>query len=303
MPQMKSPERYTEEIHALGPQFDYLSALFRKDIGPNGEGVTHFDEFSADFWRRNTYGNALIRLRQLTENNFLVIETLGLLAVVRYIFELSVWLLLFEKDFRYCLVYYRELLKTQLRYHKDTAKHLEREIKLLNDFEAEEKLGHEKVRAENTSLPDASREMDLVSTLIDAQAARCFAIYLDEARSNGYGHQSHLVKNQAIPRTQAVIEELKQKILELEAGVSQDVQPFFSLKKWEWRGMSEKAGILQEYDYIYCYASKLLHATPVSITTDEKNLERVETCMFLRYILVKMLDIIHLSHSQPEACR
>ncbi len=48
--------------------------------------------------RRNTYGDALIRLRQLTDNNFQFIETLGLLAVARYVFELSVWLLLFDKD-------------------------------------------------------------------------------------------------------------------------------------------------------------------------------------------------------------
>lgn len=71
-------------------------------------------------------------------------------------------------------------------------------------------------------------------------------------------------------------------------------------KKWQWRGMSEEAGILDEHDYIYSFASKLLHATPASITTDQKNLERPEVCMFLRYIYVKMLEIADLAHAQPE---
>ena len=70
--------------------------------------------------------------------------------------------------------------------------------------------------------------------------------------------------------------------------------------RWQWRGMADKAGILHEYDYIYSYASKVLHATPASLTTDQKNLEMSEVYIFLRYIHVKMLEILDLAYAQPE---
>ncbi|MDB6088299.1 MAG: hypothetical protein JWN85_1083 [Gammaproteobacteria bacterium] len=66
--------------------------------------------------------------------------------------------------------------------------------------------------------------------------------------------------------------------------------------------MARVAGIEDEHDYIYSCASKLLHATPASLTTDYKNLEPKEICQFLRYIHVKMLEIADLASSQPE-CR
>lgn len=64
--------------------------------------------------------------------------------------------------------------------------------------------------------------------------------------------------------------------------------------------MAETARIKDEHDYIYSYASRLVHATPVSITTDQKNLELDEVCIFLRYIKVKLLEIIDLARLQPE---
>ena len=98
----KSAEEYVQAIGGLRAKFETVSPRFRAHLAAGGE--SEFDKFWADSVRRNTYGNALVRLRLLIENNFHVIETLGLLAVTRYIFELSIWLLLFEKDIRYCLV-------------------------------------------------------------------------------------------------------------------------------------------------------------------------------------------------------
>ncbi|RME56494.1 hypothetical protein D6779_10540 [Candidatus Parcubacteria bacterium] len=51
----------------------------------------------------------------------------------------------------------------------------------------------------------------------------------------------------------------------------------------------------REYDYLYSFASKLLHATPASITTDQKNLEVQEMELFLKYINVTIGDILALA--------
>ncbi len=50
-----------------------------------------------------------------------------------------------------------------------------------------------------------------------------------------------------------------------------------------------------EYDFIYLFASLLMHATPVSITTDQKNLEPEEMRAFLKYIRVRVADITEMA--------
>jgi hypothetical protein len=48
------------------------------------------------------------------------------------------------------------------------------------------------------------------------------------------------------------------------------------------------------YEFLYSYVSRLLHATPASVTTDHKNLEPEEITMFLRYIHGALLDTLDL---------
>lgn len=289
---------YIEKIRGLGATFDRLAETFRKDI--DDPGAT-FDKYSGDDWRRNTFGNALVRLRQITENNFHVVETLGLVAAARYIFELSVWLILFEKDSRYCLIYYRELLATQFRYYQDVLAQLQREVELLKRFE---KLDDHSTVAKSVGTQPASAKLygELVRKAmdhLDAEASKHFSMYLDDAKTNGYGFQAHLLEKKAVPRVESSIAQLEQEKLEFEKNVPKNVRDLVK-GKWEWRAMSRVAGIVDEHDYIYTCASKLLHATPASLTTDYKNLEPKEICQFLRYIHVKMLEIADIASSQPE---
>jgi hypothetical protein len=66
--------------------------------------------------------------------------------------------------------------------------------------------------------------------------------------------------------------------------------------KWQWKQMAQEVGLADEYDYVYSYCSKLLHATPASITTDQKNLKLAEIVVFLKYIDVKILDMLELAN-------
>jgi hypothetical protein len=291
---------YIEKIRGLAATFDRLAGAFRADID---DPEATFDKYSMDDWRRNTFGNALVRLRQITENNFHVVETLGLLAVARYIFELSVWLILFEKDRRYCLIYYRELLATQLRYYQDVLAQLHREIDLLRRFEKLD--DHWNIaKSVGTETTSAKRYGEMLRTAmhqVDAEASKHFSMYLDDAKTNGYGLQADLVEKKAVPEVESSVEKIEQEKREFEMNVPRNVRELVK-GKWEWRAMSRVAGIVDEHDYIYSCASKLLHATPASLTTDSKNLEPKEVGQFLRYVYVKMLEIADLASSQPE-CR
>ena len=276
--------------------FERLAAAFRSDIRIH-------DKFSADEWRRNAFGNVLIRLLQITENNFHVIETISLVATARYIFELSVWLLLFQKDTRYGLIYYRELIATQLKYWQDMLAQLHREIELLKKFE---KLDDPSNLVQSLSNSGATAEqygnmIREAMSRVDAEAGKHFSIFLDQAQTNGYGFQAHRVETQAIPQVASSIAQVEQEKSEFEKNVPTDARDLVK-GKWEWRRMAGLAGIQDEHDYIYTSASKLLHATPSSLTTDYKNLEPQEIALFLRYIHVKMLEIADLALRQPE-CR
>ncbi|MFQ1055550.1 hypothetical protein ACFX2V_10960 [Gilliamella apicola] len=59
--------------------------------------------------------------------------------------------------------------------------------------------------------------------------------------------------------------------------------------------MAKAVGIDDEYSFIYSFTSKLLHAALASITTEQKNFTSEEATIFLKYIHIKIRDIIKLS--------
>jgi hypothetical protein len=98
---------------------------------------------------------------------------------------------------------------------------------------------------------------------VDAEASRHFSIYLDNARINGYSFQAYLVEKKAVPQVEDAIKKIDEELREYDKRVPQDVKNLVK-GRWQWRGMADKAGIVYEHDYIYSYASKLLHAISVS---------------------------------------
>ncbi len=300
MQERSKTEEYIVKIKALRDPLDKLAQLFRVD--PQTGRELPFDKFSSNDWRRNTFGNALVRLRQFVENNFYYIETMGLLAVVRYVFELSVWLRLFQKDSRYSLIYYRELINSQRKFYADTLAHLRREIELLNSFAERDKEESDQVLHNSKQINSAMEFGDLLRNAmdrVDAEASRHFSIYLDDAKINGYSFQANLIEKKVVPKAELAISQIDAELREYEKRIPENVKKLVN-GRWQWRGMADKAGIMHEHDYIYSYASKLLHATPASLTTDQKNLEILEICIFLRYIYVKILEIMDMAQSQPE---
>ncbi len=293
----KYRERIAElvrQIKGLHPRLEIAAKAFRE--GRNSEH--YFDKWTATHWCVNAYGNALIRLRILVEQNFEFIETIGLLAVARYVFEISVWLRLLKSDSRFGMIYYRELLECQLRYYKDTVGHYVREVQLLQKFEQDEAYRHSAVltsfkagEIDKNNVNDAVRSaMEEVDTI----AGRSFSVFCEDAKVNGYGFQAHLVEEKAIPQIQHYIHDIEQELAEFHRRVPTDINDLVK-GRWQWRQMAERVGISDEHDYIYAHASKLTHATPASLTTDAKNLELPEVFIFLRYIHTKLLEALHLA--------
>lgn len=242
----------------------------------------------------------MVRLRLFAENNFTVIETMGVVAAARYIFELAVWLRLFQLERLYGLVYFDQLLATQEKFYKDTLKQLRAEVEWLKALEGKEAASHREALLTAGKSISASRAIDVVSKLgsvstqLDSEAARRFSLYADDARKNGYGFQAFLVESKAVPKVEQAVTAIaaERQAFNLRAAASiRHIRP----DRWQWRTMADRVGRVQEYDYLYSYASKLLHATPASITTDQKSLEEPELILFLSYISVTMTDLCILA--------
>ncbi len=283
----------TKKIKDYQPILDKTAQQFRtKKI------VNDFDKWNHESWCFSVFGDGLVRLRLFTEQNFNFIETMSIVAVARYIFELSVWVHLFKLDKQYGLVYYAQLLDTQQRYWKDELGQIKREIALLEDFERHEQdaLNDLFNQFKVINDPEKLNQMQkLIYEDIDKKASRHFSIYIEKAKTNGYGFQAHILRKKLIPKIELSISQVNSEIAAFDVKISHVVKNL-NKGKWQWKQMAQKVGLTDEYEYIYTFSSKLLHATPASITTDHKNLEPSEIVVFLKYIDVKIEDILEIAN-------
>ncbi len=289
-------QRLVNSIRARRSSLDALSRQLRTPSILAG-----FDKWNHNSWCISVAGDSLVRLRPVPEQNFNLVETIGVVAVARYTFELSVWLRLFAPDRRYGLVYFDQLLTTQQRFYEDTLAQVQREVAWLRSFGQKEASSHDKLlRDFDAAAANAGEAQKLVSALssisaeIDAEAARRFSMYAEAARINGYDFQAYLVETKAVAPVQQALADIAAERDRFESEVAPEIKALRP-DRWQWRQMAQKVGRADEYDYLYSFASKLLHATPTSITTDQKNLEVQEIELFLKYIDVTIGDVLALA--------
>jgi len=282
------------KIKALQPEFEQLSNSYRIKIREEESRSPAGPIYSGRYWRFVAYCDALVRIRILTERNFLFLETFGLLSMTRYLLELTVWMKLLEQDERYGLLYNRMLLVDNQSYYQRLVEQLQREIAFLNRCDSMEKAKREAL-TQSTDQNESDREnissaWKAIGEEVDEIAANQFSMYSDDAVTNGYSFQAYLVEKKAMPVAQEGLDEAEVALAQFDqngmAALS-EIRP----KKWNWSEMSTKVGMADEYEFIYSYTSRMLHATPISLTTDQKSLEDVEVYVMLRYCAVKMNEV------------
>lgn len=264
-----------QEIQKLKPQVEKATFTYR------GNGAREFDEFNPRYWCDTAFGDALVRVRQFIEQNFLLIEPMGLMAVTRYMVELSIWLNLFRLDERYGLVYYYQLIDTQLKYYKDTESFLQAEIRTLREMEEFENKTTEAGATDSSVDPDAI-------------CARKFLIFSEDAKTRGFSFQRYLVETKKLPQIRDSADQIQSKLKQFRKEVPKEVLALIP-DRWNWKTLAIKTDLVGEYNYIYTQSSKLLHATPSSLTTDQKNLQKEEIYIYLRYFRVKVQDLLDIS--------
>ncbi len=265
------------------------------------EMMYNFNKHCPQAWCQAVMGDSLVRLRLFIEQSFNHIETLGIVAVSRYLFELSVWLYLFQLDSRYGFVYYKQLIETQRKFYSDSLKQINQEIKLLRSFEKEEAEEQTAILKTNMPTEEKINRIKILGQKIDVKAARKFSIYAESAKYNGYGYQADLIEKKIKTQIEIAIKELELDELDFKKNKSPKISDLTGSKgRWQWKTMAGIVDLDTEYEYIYTYTSKLLHATPASISTNQKTLALEEILMFLKYIDIKIIDILTLAQNYPQ---
>ena len=292
------------KIRALQPEFEQLSNLYRIKIREEESTSPSGPIYSGRYWRFVAYCDALVRIRILTERNFQYLETFGLLSMTRYLLELTVWMKLLEQDDRFGLLYNRMLLVDNQSYYQKLVDQLRREVAFLNSCDSLEKAKREALlKPSEPSLASQkliSSAWKAIEDEVDELAANKFSLYSDDAVTNGYSFQAYLVEKKAVPNAQEGLNEATAAIVEFDKNALSaigEIRP----KKWKWSDMSTKVGMAEEYEFIYAYTSRMLHATPISLTTDQKSLEEVEVYTMLRYCAVKMAEVFDVAQKQLNA--
>ncbi|MFO1118249.1 MAG: hypothetical protein U1E28_21480 [Beijerinckiaceae bacterium] len=284
------------EIAALQPRLVRVIDALRirdRDAFPEVNAQTFAD--SVEYMRFMAFLQASIKLRIMVEQNFSFLHTFSVLATTRYVLELLIWFRLLIKDANtYGYFFYAFTTVDQVNYLESQIREFKREISFFRDLDSTEKDQHETVLSSIRGMggkldPIAINEsMDMVSAEIDRAARRNFSIHFEEAKYNGFGFQAALIEAQALPQLE--------RELESQNSVRDSLKDRFPKwpKKWNWKIEAANAGLSEQFDFIYGYTSRLLHAHPGSFNTDQKNLEVSEMVLFLDFVYVSMLEMIEI---------
>jgi hypothetical protein len=233
------------------------------------------------------------------------VETLGVLAVTRYVFELAVWLRALAQDSRYGLTYCFQIIDKQIRYYEDFVKRMEHEIALLQQLGEEESAEVDATIKAVLNKSDTDNTKALAALLrkieseTDRKARRNFCMYADQAKTNGHRFQAFLIEKQVLPKLHAQLQECRRERAKRLASITGRPPVGTKWEKqeqsWKWKEQAAAVGMADQFEFIYSFTSRLLHATPVSLTTNQKLLEPEEMQLFLEYIYISILDIVDLA--------
>ncbi len=256
--------------------------------------------FSMEYWLALSMFDSLTRVRNLIENNFTVIETLGVLSLTRYTLELVIQLKRIDIDPTFAIVYAHEVIEQQVEHHKKMVEHLKSEIALYRRLAERETAEHKKTLKDVVSEQKLGSNSALAKTIVDAMQTTSFAIdeelatsltlYSEDAKVYGFSFQAHRLETQALPQLLTAVSENEQSLAEFD----KQWRTTLSQKKYmvnKWNKRAEQVEMMAQYDFIYSYTSRLLHATPVSISTKQQCLQDGEILLFFKYVYAEFLWI------------
>lgn len=293
---------YKDKINKIVQEIKNQQAVFNNLVKHFNIGIkiNSFEKYNMEQWCHTAFKDSLVKVGIIAESNFNSIESFSLVSTARYICELNIRLTLIVQDSRYGLVYYGQLINDQIGYWKSLKEQLEREIIFLQHLELDERKMLAQRIAELKTISDEKIKLGKANILakdvlkiFDDKASRKFSIHAEHAKKNGFGFQAHLIKNQQLKKVTSCLNSVQNEKKLYESSVQNEIIKL--TKGWNWKDKARETNTLDEYEFIYTFTSRMLHATPANISTNFKQLSDQEMIIFLKYIKVKFNDISKLS--------
>lgn len=229
--------------------------------------------------------------------------SMELLAMARNIFETLVWLKLFGIDLQFGLVFYARFLDQQ---NETQVKHIEKIEQEAELFETCSDLDNDALSSALNAALGSGVGADAIESarvqrkseacILDDQARREFTIYAAAAKFNGYAYQAHLIRTKALPEHREMLSKIKEHMVRFEADRDTLLSGRYRAManwdvRWNWKERAKEVGLLRQYDFLYGYTSRLLHAMPMNLIT-ESTLSTDERILMLEYLYVAMRDAL-----------
>lgn len=304
-------EDIKERINALILEIGGLNSFISENISQFNDKIKRIefkDEYTyskSEYWILIIFRDTFLKLKNILDQNFKYIETMGLLAVTRYVFETLVWSRLLDNDMRYGLVHYSHLIDAQIKHYEENLKKVSDEIGLFEALAKEENTRIDNAvqkifeKGSNTLDPKSGQSQIIQEIMkeTDRKARLSFCIYGDDAKVNGYGFQAYLLKKQMVEKIRNFAQEVREERIRFDKNCSGEILKL-AQKRWKWNEQAKKVGMLEQYEFLYSFTSRLLHSTPVSRTTNQKDLELQEIKIFLDFTYIAILEISDLGKKQ-----
>lgn len=239
---------------------------------------------------------------------------MGVLAVCRYMFELVVWLKHIEKGDKFVQLYIRLQLKRQVDHYSRLVSFAEREIHIyegLADHEEPEitEMRHRIiVNARERFTNEDEREENIAEGLrpvrdsIQAKLPKELLLYDDPIFYWDPRFHSKKMRKEVLPELNKQKNLNNDSLTKFCQAWESELIEFSSTKwRWKWDVQSRFVGMENDYDFLYAYTSRLLHANPVSINTNKQPLQDGEILMFIKYIHIQFVYVLGFLDSQLES--
>lgn len=234
------------------------------------------------------------------------ISTFNLLAAARYLFEALVWVRTINGNADWAAVFIIHAFEEQAQHLDGLRKQAEFEASYFSELDQEDLDQSTKAAlAAIAAGADASALQTIEKSVrdeIDKRARRALCLYADSAKCNGYGYESQIISKKIIPRIESERTSLLAERAGIEAKLPERIGNL-AREKRSWEQRARNVGMFRQYDFIYRYTSRLLHAMPASIYTGQKNLTVIEVKTLLEYIYISILDAIEITQGSPAATR
>jgi len=287
-------EAIVGELQILRPGLQHAVAQLSSDLDAGSRNTA---PSSPDYWREVAFHDGLRRILIILDENYVCLNTTMVLSTTRYLFELSIWYKLLERDVGCGYVYASKMMDDAVAHARAQLSQTVREIKVFKELHDEDmKISQDlanSVRIGKLPKEAIGQAMRNANADIDARARRSFLLYAAQAKHNGYGFQAHLLEK-ALPQLQALVEGAEAERAKLKSSWPQYARAVKYDPRF-WTNSAKSVDMEEEYQYVYKYTSRLLHANPGSITTNQPKLELAEMSMFLDFEYVAISDCLDIA--------